>query len=114
MNSYVVLSLLALAFSCSLTGFVYAARHRGWSIGEIFQKERIPAFVAVLCVVSAIGILAAAVIHGGSPWWVFLIGVASYFVGGPMIMAVAGSYSGMVSLVAAPTSILVALMMQAT
>ncbi|OGT93917.1 MAG: hypothetical protein A2286_13280 [Gammaproteobacteria bacterium RIFOXYA12_FULL_61_12] len=95
-------ALLALAFSCALSGFVFAAKQKGWPRGEIFEEGGIPTYVTIGCVMLVVGQLLAAATSGHIGWLWILWALLAYFVGGPVVMAILGRWSGMISLVAAP------------
>jgi hypothetical protein len=102
MNKGSIIVLLAFAFSCALPAFVFAARQKGWPRGEIFEHGKIPTFIAIGCLALLGGKLLAAIVAGQVGLFWPLWGVLAYFVGGPMVLAALGRWSGMVSLVMAP------------
>ncbi|MBX3306271.1 MAG: hypothetical protein KF751_09520 [Nitrospira sp.] len=102
MNTGQIILLLAFAFSCALPAFVFAARQKGWPRGEIFEEGKIPTFVAIGCLAVLGGKLLAAIVSGQIGLFWLLWGVVAYFVGGPLLLAALGRWSGMISLIMAP------------
>lgn len=104
-----ILLFIALAFACALPSFSFAAQQKGWPQGEIFAGRKVPALVGLACLALAGGKVIAATVFGhASPWLLLWAGLA-YFLGGPIVLAVLGRLSGVVSLVAAPLLALVGL-----
>lgn len=104
MQTGIILIYLSLAFACTLSGYVFAARSQGWPVGEIFANGKIPTFLSIACIFSGLGYLLAAIIQSHQSWWLLLGGVTSYFVGAPIVMGMFRKHSGLLSLVAAPAT----------
>ncbi len=104
MNSgQIIIILLAFAFSGALPAFIFAARQNGWPVGSLFlESKKTPVFVAIACVSVLSGGLLSSIIHGEISILWPLWGVLAFIVGGSIILKVFKSWSGMVSLVAAP------------
>jgi hypothetical protein len=96
------LFLLALAFSCALPGFVFAARRNGWPYGQIFSEGKIPVGIAIGCIAFLLGQLVSATVFGDLSLLWFLYAALAYFAGGSAILALLGRWSGLTSLIVAP------------
>ena len=102
MNAGQLIFLVALAFTCALSSFIYAARQKGWPYGGIFESGRIPSMVSLGCLAFLGGKLIFALMAGelGLIW--LLWSALAYFLGGMLLMAALRGLTGIVALVSAP------------
>lgn len=94
--------LLAIAFTCSLAGFVFAARQKGWPRGRIFEAGRIPGWISIGCLALLTGKLLEELFNGRHGVWMLVAAIFAFFIGGSILIWLLGRWGGMISLVAAP------------
>lgn len=102
------LAFVALASSCALTSYAITARSRNWPVGAMFVRGTIPTLVGLGSIVAALGLVGWLAFSGAHSWWQLGTALLAYFVGGPVIVALLGRHSALLSLVVAPVAAIAA------
>lgn len=96
-------ALLSAAFAGGLISYEASARRNGWPVGSIFTNGgAIPGAIFLGVMVWLLGVSGAWAWHGKASWWWLLWIVLSSFLGGAFLTPIFRTWSGAVSLIAAP------------
>jgi hypothetical protein len=96
-------ALLSSVFAGGLIAYQPTARQNGWPVGSIFEKGVVPTAVYLGVMAWLFGVGAAWTWHGRASWWWLLWTFLSSLFGGAFIAPIFRTWSGAVSLMAAPT-----------
>lgn len=104
-----IFALLAMAFAGTIVSYVPTARQNSWPIGQVFQRGIVPMLVYLGVLALMLGAGVAWAWYGKTSWWLLLWLVLSSFVGAAFITSIFKTWSGAISLGAAPLLALAAI-----